>query len=135
MAPDQKNTRPLGVAATGYAFMGKAHSNAWRNVASYFDVPAFEQRMLVGGDAEQVARAARRYRWAKWSTDWRGVIARADIDIVDICAPGWLHAEIAITALKATPLPSLNGSSFPNGPSPASRQLVPAAARVGDRSR
>ena len=39
--------RPLGVAAVGYAFMGKAHSNAWRNLAA-FDVPAFEQKVLVG---------------------------------------------------------------------------------------
>ena len=48
--------QPLGVAAIGYAFMGKAHSNAWRNVASFFDVPAFEQKVLVGRDATQVAR-------------------------------------------------------------------------------
>jgi hypothetical protein len=46
---------PLGVAMIGYAFMGKAHSNAWRNVGSYFDVPAFEQKVLVGRDATQVA--------------------------------------------------------------------------------
>ncbi|MGO4236328.1 gfo/Idh/MocA family oxidoreductase, partial [Pseudarthrobacter sp. YAF2] len=48
-------SRPLGVAAIGYAFMGKAHSNAWRNVASFFDVPAFEQKVLVGRDAGAVA--------------------------------------------------------------------------------
>jgi predicted dehydrogenase len=101
MSPDQENKRPLGVAAIGYGFMGKAHSNAWRNVASYFEVPAFEQKVLVGRDAEQVAHAARRYGWAESSTDWHGVIQRADIDIVDICAPGWLHAEMAVTALNA----------------------------------
>jgi hypothetical protein len=49
---------PLGVAVIGYAFMGKAHSNARRNVASFFDVPAFEQKVLVGRDAGQVAEAA-----------------------------------------------------------------------------
>ncbi|WP_336857775.1 Gfo/Idh/MocA family oxidoreductase [Sinomonas albida] len=92
---------PLGVAGIGYAFMGKAHSQAWRNVAAYFDVPAVEQRVLVGRDAEQVAEAAARYGWAESATDWREVIARDDIDIVDICAPGWLHAEIAIAALEA----------------------------------
>ncbi|WP_415854847.1 Gfo/Idh/MocA family protein [Sinomonas sp. G460-2] len=92
---------PLGVAAVGYAFMGKAHSQAWRNVAAYFDVPAVEQRVLVGRDAEQVAEAAARYGWAESATDWREVIARDDVDIVDICAPGWLHAEIAIAALEA----------------------------------
>jgi len=93
--------RPLGVAAIGYAFMGKAHSNAWRNVASFFDVPAFEQKVLVGRDATQVAEAAAKYGWAESSTDWRSVIERDDIHIIDICAPGWMHAEIAIAALEA----------------------------------
>ncbi|MFJ4027476.1 Gfo/Idh/MocA family protein [Paenarthrobacter sp. NPDC089989] len=91
----------LGVAAVGYAFMGKAHSNAWRNVASFFDVPAFEQKVLVGRDATQVAEAAAKYGWAESATDWRDVIHRDDIDIIDICAPGWMHAEIAIAALEA----------------------------------
>ncbi len=93
--------RPLGVAVIGYAFMGKAHSNAWRNVGAFFDVPAFTQKVLVGRDADAVAAAAARYGWAESATDWREVIAREDIDIVDICAPGALHAEIAVAALAA----------------------------------
>ncbi|MBX7445916.1 MULTISPECIES: Gfo/Idh/MocA family protein [unclassified Arthrobacter] len=97
----ETNPKVLGVAMIGYAFMGKAHSNAWRNVASFFDVPAFEQRVLVGRDATEVAFAAGRYGWAEWATDWRTVITRDDIDIVDICAPGWMHAEIAVAALEA----------------------------------
>jgi predicted dehydrogenase len=105
-SPDSKDgtnpgSRTLGVAMIGYAFMGKAHSNAWRNVASYFDVPAFEQKVLVGRDAGQVAAAAQKYGWSETATDWRSVIARDDIHIVDICAPGWMHAEIAIAALEA----------------------------------
>jgi len=91
----------LGVAAIGYAFMGKAHSNAWRNVASFFDVPAFEQKVLVGRDATAVAEAATKYGWAESATDWREVIQRDDVHIIDICAPGWTHAEIAIAALEA----------------------------------
>jgi predicted dehydrogenase len=91
----------LGVAVIGYAFMGKAHSNAWRNVASFFDVPAFERKVFVGRDAGLVAEAAAKYGWAESATDWRSVIARDDIDIVDICAPGWMHAEIALEALAA----------------------------------
>ena len=94
-------TRTLGVAAIGYAFMGKAHSNAWRNVASFFDVPAIEQKVLVGRDADAVAEAAAKYGWTESATDWRSVIARDDIHIVDICAPGWMHAEIAVAALAA----------------------------------
>ncbi len=92
---------PLGVAAIGYAFMGKAHSNAWRNVASFFDVPSFEQKVLVGRDPEQVSEAAAKYGWSESATDWRSVLERDDIHIVDICAPGWMHAEIATAALEA----------------------------------
>ena len=98
---EQGQIRPLGVAMIGYAFMGKAHSNAWRNVASFFDVPAFEQKVLVGRDEDAVAEAAARYGWAESATDWRTVIERDDIHVVDICAPGWMHAEIAIAALEA----------------------------------
>ena len=106
-SPDSpaKSPRPksetLGVAMIGYAFMGKAHSNAWRNVASFFDVPAFEQKVLVGRDPAGVAAAAQKYGWAESATDWRTVIERDDIQIVDICAPGWMHAEIATAALEA----------------------------------
>jgi predicted dehydrogenase len=81
--------------------MGKAHSQAWRNVGAFFDVPAVAQRVLVGRDADAVAGAAARYGWAESATDWREAIARDDVDLVDICAPGWLHAEIAIAALEA----------------------------------
>lgn len=94
-------TRPLRVAAIGYAFMGKAHSQAWRNVAAYFDVPPLEQAVLVGRNAERVAAAAARLGWSESATDWRAVIARDDIDIIDICTPGDMHPEIAIAALEA----------------------------------
>lgn len=101
MTSPTSNSRPLGVAAIGYAFMGQAHSNAWRTVANHFDVPDFEQKVLVGRNADAVAAAAKKYGWSESATDWRDVIARDDIDIVDICAPGWLHAEIATAALAA----------------------------------
>lgn len=101
MSHQSNPPKTLGVAMIGYAFMGKAHSNAWRNVASYFDVPAFEQKVLVGRDAVQVAAAAAKYGWSESATDWRSVLERDDVDIVDICAPGWMHADIAIAALEA----------------------------------
>ncbi|HET7781919.1 MULTISPECIES: Gfo/Idh/MocA family protein [Micrococcaceae] len=101
MSREPGTTAPLGVAMIGYAFMGKAHSNAWRNVASFFDVPAFEQKVLVGRDAAAVSEAAGRYGWAETATDWRTVLERDDIHIIDVCAPGWMHAEIAIAAFEA----------------------------------
>lgn len=93
--------RPLGVALIGYEFMGRAHSQAWRTVTAAFDGPAVARRVLVGRDPEKVAAAAARLDWEESATDWRDVIAREDIDIIDICTPGSLHAEIAIAALAA----------------------------------
>ena len=93
---------PLGVAVIGYSFMGKAHSNAWRNVGAFYpDVPPVRQQVLVGRDAAAVKAAADRYGWAESATDWRAVVERDDVDIVDICTPGHLHAEIALAALEA----------------------------------
>ncbi|EMQ99783.1 Gfo/Idh/MocA family protein [Paeniglutamicibacter gangotriensis] len=89
----------LGVAVIGYSFMGQAHSHGWRNVNAVFDTPAVDMRVLVGRNAEAVQASARRYGWAESSTDWRATVAREDIDIVDICTPGALHAEIALFAL------------------------------------
>ena len=97
----QTAPRPLGVAMIGYAFMGRAHSQAWRTVAAAFEVPAVARRVIVGRDESAVAEAAARLDWEEHATDWREVISREDIDIVDICTPGFLHAEIAIAALEA----------------------------------
>jgi predicted dehydrogenase len=93
---------PPGIAVIGYAFMGKAHSHAWRNVAALRPgAPGVRQQVLVGRDAEAVAAAAAQYGWAESATDWREVIERDDIDVVDVCVPGHLHAEVAIAALEA----------------------------------
>jgi predicted dehydrogenase len=98
--PDSPS-RPLGVAVVGYSFMGKAHSHAWRNVGAFYGAPPVRQEVLVGRDEQAVKEAAASYGWAEAATDWRGVIGRDDIDIVDICTPGNSHAEIAIAALEA----------------------------------
>jgi predicted dehydrogenase len=81
--------------------MGKAHSGAWRNVAAYFDVPEVEQTVLVGRDAARVAAAAKKFGWKESATDWRAVLERDDVHIVDICTPGILHREIVLAALAA----------------------------------
>jgi len=91
-----------GVAVIGYAFMGKAHSHAWRNVAALRPgAPGVRQQVLVGRDADAVAAAADQYGWTESATDWRAVLDRDDIDVVDVCVPGHLHAEVAIAALEA----------------------------------
>nr|WP_127356083.1 Gfo/Idh/MocA family oxidoreductase [Actinacidiphila soli] len=86
----------------GHAFMGAAHSQAWRTVNHAFDLSAqVEMTAVCGRDPERAAAAAERLGWADHLTDWRELIARDDIDVVDICTPGDSHAEIAIAALEA----------------------------------
>jgi predicted dehydrogenase len=92
----------LRVALIGNGFMGAAHSQAWRVAPRFFDLPlAPRMSVLVGRDAGRAADAAERWGWAESSDDWREVIARDDIDLVDIVTPGSSHAEIAIAALEA----------------------------------
>src|SRR3954468_12676491 len=96
-------TRPtLGVGLIGYAFMGAAHSQAWRTAPHFFDLPMRPQlTVLAGRDAVRVADAAERLGWSSVETDWRRVLERDDVDLVDVCTPGDTHAEIAIAALEA----------------------------------
>ena len=98
----EHSAKPLRVAMIGYAFMGAAHSLAWRTAPRQFDLPLDPQmRVLCGRNATAAAEAAERLGWAETATDWRDVVARDDIDLVDICTPGDSHAEIAIAALEA----------------------------------
>lgn len=86
----------------GYAFMGAAHSQGWRTAGRVFDLPRTPVlAALCGRDAVAVRAAADRHGWASAETDWRALIARDDIDLVDICTPGDSHAEIALAALAA----------------------------------
>lgn len=82
--------------------MGAAHSQAWRVAPRFFDLPSHpHMSVLVGREPNRAAAAAERWGWAESSADWREVIARDDIDLIDIVTPGWSHAEIAIAALAA----------------------------------
>ena len=96
------STRDLRIGMVGYAFMGAAHSQAWRTVNRVFDLPLHARMVAVcGRDAAKVADAAARLGWEDAVTDWRALVARDDIDLVDICSPGDSHAEIALAALAA----------------------------------
>lgn len=93
---------PLNVAMIGHGFMGAAHSQGWRVAPRFFDLDAFPvMQVVVGRDPVAVAASAEKWGWAESATDWREVIARDDIDIVDIVTPGDSHAQIAIAALEA----------------------------------
>ncbi|MEJ1156496.1 Gfo/Idh/MocA family oxidoreductase [Microbacterium marmarense] len=86
----------------GYGFMGAAHSQGWRVAPRFFDLPAQpEMAVLVGRNAQAAQAAADKWGWNEAASDWREVITRDDIDIIDIVTPGDSHAEIAIAALDA----------------------------------
>ena len=94
--------RPLRVGMVGYAFMGAAHSHAWRTAPRFFDLPLQPQLTAVAGRiADGVRAAADKLGWESVETDWRRLIERDDIDLIDICTPGNTHTEIAIAALEA----------------------------------
>ncbi|WP_251453657.1 Gfo/Idh/MocA family oxidoreductase [Microbacterium sp. Marseille-Q6648] len=92
----------LRVALIGPGFMGRMHAHAWRTAPRFFDLPVTpELVVLAGRDAERTAAAAASYGVPESTDDWRTVIDRSDIDVIDICSPGDTHAEIALTALAA----------------------------------
>jgi len=86
----------------GHGFMGAAHSQGWRVAPRFFDL-ALEPEMsvIVGRNAASLEASARSWGWHETATDWRDVVTRDDIDVVDIVTPGDTHAEIAIAALEA----------------------------------
>jgi predicted dehydrogenase len=92
----------LGVGMVGYAFMGRAHSQAWRVAPRFFDLPLRpEMAVLAGRSADALNSAAQTLGWADTETDWRDLVVRDDVDLVDIASPGDTHAEVAIAALEA----------------------------------
>ncbi|MGR3932885.1 Gfo/Idh/MocA family protein [Streptomyces sp. BRA346] len=98
----QAGTHGLGVGMVGYAFMGAAHSQGWRTAARVFDLPLRPAMAAIcGRDPDAVRAAADKHGWAAAETDWRDLIARDDVHLVDVCTPGDSHAEIAIAALEA----------------------------------
>ncbi len=94
--------KKLNVALIGYGFMGRAHSNAYRKVNQFFDL-AFEPRLQVvcARKRPQLESFAQRWGWQEIETDWRKVVERDDIDLIDICSPNNTHREIALRAADA----------------------------------
>ncbi len=94
--------KQLNVGIIGYGFMGRTHSNAYRKVRNFFDVPYEPVLKTICGLEEKEAKAfADRWGFPSHTTDWHKVIDDKNIDIVDICVPNNYHAEIAIAAAKA----------------------------------
>src|SRR6478672_1355958 len=94
-------TKNFNVGMIGYGFMGRAHSNAYRRVNNFFDLEYRPVLKSVCARDEKKAKAfAEKWDYESVETDWRKLIARKDIDAVDICTPNNLHAEITIEAAK-----------------------------------
>jgi predicted dehydrogenase len=94
--------KKLNIAMIGYQFMGRAHSNAWRQVAKFFDTPSEPVMKVVCGRSENAVRhAAESLGWQEYAVSWEQVVARKDIDVVDICTPGDSHLPIAVAAADA----------------------------------
>ncbi|MGI9456629.1 MAG: Gfo/Idh/MocA family protein [Aeoliella sp.] len=95
-------SRPLNIGMIGYGFMGRAHSNAYNRVSNFFDL---EYRPVLKAaaarDADNLRAFADTWGYESIETDWRALVARDDIDAVDICVPNNLHKEMAIACAEA----------------------------------
>jgi predicted dehydrogenase len=94
--------RKVNVALVGYQFMGKAHSNAYRQMPRFFDSDTVPVMKVICGRSEAGVRAAaEKYGWEEWSISWEDVVRRKDIDVVDVSTPGDSHMPISMAAAKA----------------------------------
>src|ERR1700677_1975678 len=94
--------KPLNIGLVGYGFMGRTHSNAYKRVNDFFEVPYRPVLKAVCGRTAEGANAfAAQWGYESVETDWRKLIERKDIDAIDICTPNNTHAEIAIAAAQA----------------------------------
>ncbi|MCW5935843.1 MAG: Gfo/Idh/MocA family oxidoreductase [Fimbriimonadaceae bacterium] len=92
----------LTIGLIGYQFMGRAHSNAYRQVGRFFDLPVEIRMKTVCGRHEAAVReAAQSLGWEGFATDYRQVLEDPEIDVVDIATPGDSHCEIAVAAAQA----------------------------------
>jgi predicted dehydrogenase len=92
----------IGVGLVGYKFMGRAHSNAYRQLPRFFDAdPTPRMTAVCGRDEAGVRRAADSLGWGSYETDYRELVAREDVGLVDVVTPGNTHREIVLAALEA----------------------------------
>lgn len=95
-------SKKVRIGMIGYRFMGKAHSLAYRNLPFYFDTKVEPVLQAIAGrNSEEVRKASRKLGWQEAVTDWRSLMERNDIDVIDIVSPNQFHAEMSIAAAQA----------------------------------
>lgn len=95
-------TDPLRIGLIGYGFMGRTHSNAYRQAPKFFDLDReVVLQACCARNEDKIKAFADNWGWESYETDWRKLIARDDVDAVDVCTPNNLHKEIAIAAAEA----------------------------------
>ncbi len=122
--------KPLNVGLIGYGFMGRAHSNAFRKVSNFFDLeyqPIL--KAICGREEAKVKAFAGKWGYESHETDWRKLLAREDIDLVDIACPNNMHKEIAIAAAKAGKMILCEKPLAMNGPE--GLKMVEAVEKAG----
>lgn len=124
-------SKPLNIGLIGYGFMGRAHSNAYRQVSQFF--PELQHRPVLKAvcarSADKVKSFAAQWGYESTETDWRRLVERKDIDLIDICTPNNAHAEIAIAAAAAGKMILCEKPLAMNGAE--GRQMVEAVERAG----
>jgi predicted dehydrogenase len=122
--------KPLNIGMIGYGFMGRAHSNAYRKVNNFFDL-AYQPvlKAACARSADKARAFADKWGYESTETDWRKLIERKDIDLIDICTPNNTHAEIAIAAAKAGKMILCEKPLAMNGPE--GLKMVEAVEKAG----
>lgn len=122
-------TGTIGIGMIGAKFMGKAHTNAWRQASIFFDPPLKARLRTVCARSPKVHEFARRWGWERAVTDWREVIEDPEVRIVDICAPNNMHHDMALAALEAGKIVCCEKPLAMNGEQ--ARRMTEAARRSG----
>ncbi len=123
-------TKPLNVGMIGYGFMGRAHSNAYRTVNHFFDL-AYRPvlKAVCARSADKAKAFADKWGYESVETDWRKLVERKDIDVIDVCTPNNTHAEIALAAARAGKMILCEKPLAMNGPE--GLKMVEAVEKAG----
>jgi predicted dehydrogenase len=122
----------IGIGVIGYKFMGKAHSNAYRQISQFFDLPVKPRlKAIAGRDQSKVEKMAQRWGWEEAVTDWRRLIDDPEIQIIDICSPNNSHYEIAMAAFDAGKIVACEKPLAMNG---EEAETMAAAARKSGKT-